>query len=499
MKDVVVGIDASTTAIKAIAFSSQGEALYEARRVYPLNMPKPGYAEQNAEDWWKALAESLQELTTRIDPQKIAGLAISHQRETFTLLDESCEPIIPAILWLDERARQQVAELSAKLGREHIRDVSGKPPDPTPALYAIAWLNGHHPETVRNAYRLSDVSGYLHHHLTGNLACSLASADPLGLVNLKNGKWDMELAQAAGLRMDQLPKLVKPGAFIGGISSKASASTGLLPGTPVYAGAGDGQATGLGLGATSEGRTYLSLGSGIVSGMFAPTYKSSDAFRTLSAPSGEGYMLETVLRSGMQLVEWVLRTTKSESTISLEMEASKLQPGSDGLMILPYFSGVMSPYWDETARGGMIGLSLSHTPAHLYRAAIEGIAFEQAIATAAMEASLKLQAGSMIACGGGTNSKLLMTILSTVVGREIAISPVKEASALGAAILAAVGAGLFENATVAASAMCSPVTDKFNPDSELAEAYKPFKQIYSGIYAALKPLHQSLHRIETSR
>ncbi len=151
MKDVVIGVDASTTAVKAIAFDRSGRELFQARHGYPLSNPLPGHFEQDAEHWWTALVGALKDVASQIGAGRIAALCIAHQRETFTLIDAAGKPLVPAILWLDERARPQVARLSAELGREAIREWSGKPPDPTPAFYAIAWLAEHRPEVLEKA------------------------------------------------------------------------------------------------------------------------------------------------------------------------------------------------------------------------------------------------------------------------------------------------------------------------------------------------------------
>jgi xylulokinase len=490
--DLVIGVDASTTAVKAIAFDISGHELVQSRKPYPLSTPEPGHCEQDAEDWWTALTAALSAVAEAVGPERIAALAIAHQRETFTLIDAGGRPLIPAILWLDERARPQVARLSQKLGRENIRDWSGKPPDPTPALYAVAWLAEHRPETLRDAAAIVDVHGFLVHRLTGRLVTSTASADPLGLLDLATGTWHPGLVEAASLKPSQLPELVPPGAVAGGLTDAAAKLTGLPSGLPIIAGGGDGQAMGLGMGVFAEGRAYLSLGSGVVGGTYASALRTSDAFRSLVAPSGKGFMLETVLRSGMQLVDWIVRTTGSASAATLEKPAAAIPPGSDGLLVLPYWSGVMSPYWDEAARGAIVGLSLDHTPAHLFRAVLEGIAFEQAIATDAMEAAIGAKLSPVTAAGGGTNSALLMEIMATVLERPLSVSPVNEAAALGAAMLGATAAGWFANADEASAAMVAPATRVVEPVPSLASAYRARKDIYRDLYRATRDVHARL-------
>ncbi|MGX9117513.1 xylulokinase [Mesorhizobium sp. BHbsci] len=495
MDDVVIGIDASTTAVKAIAFTRDGEELFQAREAYPLSNPKPGHFEQDAEHWWTALLGALKQVTEAVGASRVAAISIAHQRETFTLIDHAGKPLIPAILWLDERARPQVIRLSAELGRETIRDWSGKPPDPTPALYAIAWLAEHQPQTLDDAAALVDVHGFFVHRLTAHLVTSTASADPLGLLDVRNGTWHPELVTAAGLRPDQLPELVAPGAICGGLVESAARLTGLKAGTPVVAGAGDGQAMGLGMGVHAEGKSYLSLGSGIVSGCYSGKITTSNAFRTLVSPTGSGFMLETVLRSGMQLVDWIVRTTGSPSAAALEKAAVDVSAGSEGLLVMPYWAGVMSPYWDGAARGAIVGLSLDHEPKHLFRAVLEGIAFEQAIASEAMETQAGGKPAAVIAAGGGTNCALLMRIMASVLERPLSVSPVNEAAALGAAMLAASAIGWFPSPETAAEAMAAPPTRHVEPADVLVSGYRARKAIYRDLYQATRDIHARLEAL----
>ncbi|MBP1860028.1 xylulokinase [Rhizobium herbae] len=492
MRDLVIGIDASTTAIKAVAMRRDGTEVAQTRATYPLSSPAPGHFEQDAEHWWTALLEALSALARIVDPARFAGLSIAHQRETFTLINAAGKPLIPAILWLDERARPQVARLSEELGRDTIREWSGKPPDPTPALYALAWLKEHRSDLLRSAHAIVDVHAFLVRRLTGELVTSTASADPLGIFSPVAGKWHPELVKAAGLTKEQLPRLVAPGELCGTLTPETAGLTGLPAALPIFAGAGDGQAAGLGMGVTEPGKAYLSLGSGVVSGMFSDRYVTSDAYRTLTAPISSGFMLETVLRSGMQLADWAVRTLNAGSAAELEALAKTVPPGAEGMMVLPYWAGVMNPYWDEAARGVIIGAALHHKPAHIFRATLEGIAFEQAIATAAMEKSCGVQATGFVAAGGGTNCRLLLDIMATVLDRPLSVSPVNEAAALGGGMLAAMGAGWFASAGEAGLAMRMEAAETVYPVAKLGDFYRKKVAIYRDIYPATRDLHRRL-------
>ncbi|MDQ0474464.1 xylulokinase [Labrys wisconsinensis] len=503
MRDLVIGVDASTTGVKAIAFDRGGAPVAEARAAYPLSMPLPGHVEQDAEDWWSALSGALRTLVAEVGAARIGALAIGHQRETFVFVDAAGHPLAPAILWLDERARPQVARLSAAVGRERLRDLSGKPPDPTPALYGIAWMAEHRPQVVAAAHAVLDAGGFLIRRLTGRLATSVPSADPLGLVHVETGAWDETLVAAAGLRPAQLPALVAPGAVIATLTAEAAALTGLAPDTAIVAGAGDGQMAGLGVGAIDEATGYLSLGSGVVTGLFGRDYRTADAHRTLASPTGRGFMFETVLRSGMQLVEWTVRTLRppaagaASDLEALQAAALAVPPGSGGLMVLPYWAGVMNPYWDEAARGVVLGLTLDHTPAHLFRAALEGIAYEQHVTTHLLEASVGRRPERFIACGGGTKSPLLMAVMAAVLERPLAVSPVNEAVALGAGVLAAAALGWHGSIEAAAAAMVAPPTRIVEPDPALTAAYAPRIAIYRDVFAATSGVAQRLYALGT--
>ena len=499
--DLVIGLDASTTGVKGIALDRHGRAVAEARAAYPLTRPAPGYVEQQAEDWWRALTDVLRQLVSDVGAGRIAALSIGHQRETFVLIDAAGNALRPAILWVDERSRPQVARLSAEIGRDRLRDLTGKPPDPTPALFAIAWLSEHEPERLRQAHALVDVSAYFHYRLTGRLALALPSADPLGLVDLARGAWDPELVRLSGLRLDQLPVIVAPGAIVGGVTAAAVAATGLDPATRVVAAAGDGQLAGLGVGVLDAQSGYLSLGSSIVAGLFGEAYHTSEAYRTLGSATGQGYLFETVLRSGMQMVDWVARTLAPGEDLAaalrrLEQAAEAVPAGSDGLMVLPYFAGMMNPHWDEAARGAMIGLRLGHTQGHIYRAALEGIAMEQSLALSELEASVGHRPERFIACGGGTKSALFTRIMASALGRPLMISPEVEAVALGAAVLAASAIGWHDGEIpTAAKAMVAGTGATILPDPVLSEVYGRLLPIYRQIFAATRPLDRAMFEL----
>ena len=222
MKDVVIGVDASTTAVKAIAFDRSGRELFQARHGYPLSNPLPGHFEQDAEHWWTALVGALKDVASHIGAGRIAALCIAHQRETFTLIDAAGKPLVPAILWLDERARPQVARLSPNLGAKQYGSGAASRPIRRPrSTPSPGWPNIG-PRCCEKAAALVDVNAFFVHRLTGNLRTSTASADPLGILATGSGQWHERLVAAAGLGMHQLPALDVPGAVSGQLNVEAA-------------------------------------------------------------------------------------------------------------------------------------------------------------------------------------------------------------------------------------------------------------------------------------
>lgn len=479
--DLVVGVDSSTTATKAVAFDAGGRPVASARHPHPTRRPQPGHAEQDPEDWWRGLCGCLDEIARGVGGQRIAAVALTHQRETFALLDARGQPVRPGILWLDERARPQVAALSARLGAARLHAITGKPPDPTPALYALAWLAEHEPAALRDTAQVVDVHAFLVGRLTGRAVTSTASADPLGLFDMAARDWSDALLAEIGLGRDQLPALVPPGTRLGEV---VTGECGLRPGTPVVAGGGDGQVCGLGLGVLAPGTAYLSLGSGAVCGIHAPAYRHDRRFRTLMGPSGDGFILETCIRTCTQLLDWVLALT-GRSLGELAMAADGVAPGADGLLLVPYWSGVMAPYWDDMARGTLTGLALDHGPAHLFRAALEGVALEQAVALGALEEGGAVRARELVVTGGGASSALWCEILATVLGRPLRRPPIADAGCLGAAILAAAGSGWHASIAAAAAAMIPQGGDRFAPRADWTAAYAQALARYRAIHPAL--------------
>lgn len=462
----VIGMDSSTQSVKAIAWTADGTPRAEGRAPHSMSMPQPDRAEQNAEDWWSAAVTALRELTSKIDPARVDGLAISNQRETMVLTDADGVPLAPATLWLDSRARTMAKVLADELGTERLHAISGKPVNTIPCVYRLRHMREYEPELLDRAARIYSVHDFLTLKLTGQASASWTSADPFGIFDIREKTWSREILDHLRIPLEKLPPAYRPGTAIGHVTAEAAAATGLRAGTPVYAAGGDGHCAGLGVGAINPGAVYLNLGTAVVGGIWSAEPELSRYWRTLISPSGHGYLLESCQRAGAYFVNWLLDTfaggrSNPEIFERLEAQARQLPIGSGGVTVCTYLVGCMDPHWDEDARAAFTGMGPDTSMGHIYRASLEAITLEFARAIDQMRAS-NVAIDRIVAIGGGANSPLWLSMIADSTGLPVIRGLSSEASALGAGMTAAVGAGWYADFPDAAAGM-TRIAEQIDP------------------------------------
>ena len=499
-RDLLVSIDCSTTSVKCIVWDVDGNLVASGRAPLDLSIPALGYGEQDPLQWWTATCIAVKSAVKDLASDSIAAICIANQRETFACLDAFGEAVRPAMLWLDTRATAEVESA----GTLRVHQVTGKPPNPTPAFYKLLWLQAHEPDAMRQTKHVVDVHGYLVTKMTDGWRTSVASADPLGLVDLVTGDYDDELISQVGLTRDQLSELVPAGDDIGTLTASAALALGLPVGLQVIAGAGDGQAAALGANISRPGRAYLNLGTGLVSGCYSETYSANRAYRAMTGPIPGTFSFEVFIGAGTYMINWFVDTFIAPTTPeqiadesierTLEREATQVTPGSQGLFVVPYWNGALTPYWDHNARGIMIGFTGVHDRAHIYRAMLEGLAFELRLCLERVEASLSEPIVSLVAMGGGAQSELWCQILSDVLRRPIVISEQQESTSLGAGMLAAAGVGLYPNIRDASASM-SAFGKTYFPNDELSLIYDRYFAVYQEIYPSTRDVFARLAKV----
>ena len=542
---LVVAVDCSTTAVKALVVDTTGAVLAQGVSELDTQVPQPGFHEQDALQWldatYDAVRRAVRQVVRRLGPRgaaRIGALAVTHQRESFVLIDGQGQPVRPAILWVDSRSHQEIAELGAKPvdGSRSVHDVSGKPPDTTPALYKLAWLARHEPDSLVQAAFVADVQAFVALHLTGRLVTSRASADTLGLHDAGLGQWSPSLVERAGLQMDQLPQLVDAGEVIGGLLPHVADDLQLPASVVLVATVGDGQAAGMALGVLPYGPqghllpaappsslgwlsppesdqadadsgclspskpphtvadavevAYLNLGTSMVCGLASDSYVVNPAFRTLLGAQPGTYVLETVLNAAAYLASWTASLLGS-TVRQLEASAMDLPAGSEGLLVLPYWNAAQSPHWDPLARGVVVGWQGSHTQGHMYRAVLEGVAYELRGQLEALEAATGHQITVLRAVGGGAKSALWTQILADVTGRQIHVCADQQYSALGAALSAFQGVGW----ELSADAFAVRVSSVVLPHDGRSGQYEALYQVHQTLYPTLAATFAALAQV----
>jgi len=494
---LLLGLDVGTSGSKAVLIAPDGAVRAEAITEYAMQIPRPGWAEQNPEDWWQATATSTRKVLAEAKNTDIEGIGLTGQMHGLVLLDEAGKVLRPCIMWNDQRTAAQCAEIERKVGREKLIELAGKPALTGFTAGKILWVRENEPEVYERARHVLLPKDYVRYRLTGTLAMDVADGSGTLLMDVGRRAWSDELLELLDIPGEWLPTLHESHEVVAEVSTEAASATGLLAGIPVVAGAGDQAAQSIGTGVAGEGIISVTVGtSGVV---FAAT--SSYTFD----PTGElhaychalpdtWHLMGVTLSAGGSL-RWfrdalcqpetaeAARTGRGVYDIITELAATA-PAGSDGLLFLPYLTGERTPHADPSARGVFFGLSLRHTKAHMARAVLEGVTFS-------LRECLDLLCASGQSCarvrmsGGGSRSAFWRQMMADVFGTEIVEVNVSQGAAYGAALLAGVGAGVYRDAWEACDlAVHETGSTKPGPD---VGAYTEAYDRYRALYPALAP------------
>jgi xylulokinase len=497
-KECFIGVDCSTQSTKAVLFDVQGNVLREARWSYQFSSPHNGWAEQDAGKLWEALCDTLKTLNNDLPARHILGIAIAYQRETFVLLDKAGNVLRPAILWLDQRSLNEVREIEQDIGGEQFQRITGKILNTLPSLPKLKWIQNNEPDIYAQCDKFCDVGAYINYRLTGAVTSPFSGADTTGLFELQKRDWSDDLLDYVGLSRKNMPEVVPAGECVGVLKASTAVQTGLPEGLPVYAAGGDGQVFAVGTGSLSRDTVALSLGTSVVWGVHGSTYRTSSHFRTMMSCQPGTYYFESAIIAGSQTVKWFVdnmgagesaeaRAQNTQPETLFEDKIRDIDPGCEGLITLPYWRGVMNPYNSPGARGATLGWSDYHTRYHFYRSILEGIAFELHSVMTGYEETLQVRPRTISIGSGGARSTVWPQIISDVTGMGVEISESFENTALGAAMNAAWGAGMYRDLAEASRAM-SRVAMHIEPHKKNNTLYsRLYNDVYKHVFPAAEP------------
>ncbi len=474
---VVLGLDVSTTATKAILVAADGSIVGEASSGYDFESPRPLWAEQDPALWWDAAQEAIATVLreTHTAPDSVVAVGAAGQMHGLVLLDEHEDVVRPAILWNDQRTAAECDEIRARVGRERFIAITGNEPLTGFTAPKLLWVRNHEPEAWARARHMLLPKDYVRLKLTGEHAIDVADGAGTVLFDLAARTWSSEVVEALGLDPAMLPRTVEGPDVVGVVSEAAAAATGLRPGTPVVGGAGDQAANAVGMGAVVPGVGAMSVG-------------TSHAF--CHAVPGTWHLMGVTLSAAGSL-KWLRDELAPErSWDELTALAAGIPPGSDGLVFLPYLSGERTPHPDPLARGAFVGLTVRHGMGHLVRAVLEGVAFSLRDVFELVRETSPVPMSDLRASGGGTNSPLWRQIIADVLSVPLSSTRTAEGVASGAAILAGVAAGWYPSVAEACAAMVG-VADVTDPGPD-AGSYEDAYRVYRDLYPALRGSFRAL-------
>lgn len=492
MHRVIIAHDLGTTGNKASLHDDDGRLLSAVTVGYSAHFAEGGVAEQDPEDWWHAVVEATRTLLARTGTNAldVNGIVVSGQMMGAVLLDGDYRPVRPAMIWADTRSTPQTAQLQERLG--DVYTVIGHRLNPTYSLEKVMWVRDNEPDVFARARHFCVAKDFVVHRLTGRLATDRSDASATNAYDQSRGEWSRDVLDAARLDPALFPEILESTAVVGTITGATAEALGLDHRTRVVMGGGDGPIAAVGAGIVApEDGAYVCLGTSAWISFASPKPVHDAHARTMTFTNvvPGSYVPTATMQAGGAAIQWVaevLGSGPSGSSLACLVEsAASAEAALQGLYFLPYLLGERAPYWNPDATGVFLGLERHHGPAHLARAALEGVAFNLLTCITAFRES-----GATIdridAIGGGAVSDVWLQIFADVWGVPVRRrSVVEEANSLGAAVTGAVGLGLVDGFGAARS--LSEVTAEFEPDGARHDIYRTAHEVFVDAYERLVP------------
>jgi len=467
---------------------------------YSIQTPHHHWSEQDPKLWWAGTINGIKEVMIRsgITSEEILGIGLTGQMHGLVLLDDSGKVLRPAILWNDQRTQSQCKKIQSIIGRNNLIQLTGNDAITGFTAPKILWVKENELEIFASVKHILLPKDYIRYLLTGGYATDKADASGTLLFDVMKRDWSLEVVDALSIHKSWLPESFEGTEVTGVISEEAASLTGLLEGTPVVAGAGDQAAQAVGVGAVEEGVISITLGtSGVVFASTNKPYIEADGkLHSFCHAFSNRWHLMGVMLSAAGSIKWFHDTFLSDlSYDEMNNEIDKIAVNCDGLLFLPYLSGERTPHPDPFARGSFIGLTVRHSRAHLARAVMEGVAFGIRDCFELIKKSGVSQFSEIRISGGGAKSNVWMNIIASVLNSKLITLQTTEGAALGAAMLAGIGAGVWTDVTAAVKIIVKQ--DRLTePHLNNVEQYEKQYQIYKELYPSLKDTFNIIAQME---
>lgn len=502
----LIGVDLGTSGTKTVLFDEAGNVIASKTIEYPMYQPQNGWAEQNPLDWYNAAVETIKYVSSKVDPSDIKGLGISGQMHGLVMLDERGDVIRPSIIWCDQRTGKECEDMTRLIGKERLIEITANPALTGFTASKIMWVKKHEPENYAKCRHILLPKDYVRYKLTGEFATEVSDASGMQLLDIANRCWSDEVLEKLDIDKSLLAKVYESPEVTGTITAEASKLTGLNEGTIVVGGAGDNAAAAVGTGVVTDGTAFTTIGtSGVV---FAHTSemsidKAGRVHTFCCAVPGAWHVMGVTQAAGLSLKWFRDNFCESEMNTAKEMgvdtyyltdkEASQSPIGANKLIYLPYLMGERTPHLNPDCRGMFFGLSAIHTKRDMIRAVMEGVSYSLRDCWEILK-EMGVDIDDMTACGGGGSSPLWRGMLADIYNCPIKTCTSKEGPALGVAILAGVGAGLYPSVEEACKNMIhyNPAQE---PDKDNVPEYQKYYDVYTELYKDVKDTYTKLAKI----
>lgn len=496
MAKYLLAHDLGTSGDKVTLFDTDGNSVCSSTIAYPVHYFGEHCAEQDPEDWWRAVVEGTRKTISEIDPANVLGISFSAQMQCCLPVDREGRPLRPAMIWADHRAVREKEFLSREIGFEDFCRITGHRPNESYTLEKIMWLKKHEPDVYRKTYKVLQVKDYIIFRLTGAFVTDYSDASGTNALDLRHMKWSEPILDASGIDACLFPELHQSVDMAGYVTRKASELTGLCEGTPVMCGGGDGPCSAVGAGCVKDDELFATFGtSAWIGGTSKQIFEDEDRILMCFAHVIPGkYMPCGTMQaagSSYSYIRGLLEEGTPYEELDRMMEAAR--PGSGGLIFLPYLIGERAPRWNEKCSGAFLGMRMEHGKPEYLRAVIEGVAMNLNLILKAYRRKMHIE--DMILTGGGAGSDTICQILADVMQVRLNIPDhVDTATSMAAAMIAGVGVGVYQDFGEVRRFLRRDRA--FLPDLRNAAHYQCLEKIFDDSYHALEPVFDELEALQ---